>query len=278
MVVFSITDVTTFVIRLVVFFLVVGVLIFLFVSLGEISRGSELERKLNELGEAMLTSEFTTARAVFDPMKPSPSLGGRSMYDINNSDVEPMGVCNYMATFEFLRYSASKGGFERAYVFGIVPNHHESGAQSREWAIWMNETGGIVPGRMRITLSSGPFARFACAVKRAAAYKAPTSIEFSFQDICGVGSPQGCNARYSGGVLCTERTIGGPPQERCREIGIEMNGPSAFSAWHHTVSIFPVKDVPGAIDRCPSPTTFQNETEREQYAVKKVVICETHED
>ncbi|MEM7813896.1 MAG: hypothetical protein QW548_03295 [Candidatus Aenigmatarchaeota archaeon] len=278
MAVFSIVDVKMFVIRLVVFFLVLGVLIFMFTALGEITKGSELERKLNELGEAMLTSEFTVARAVFDPQKKMQiaGLGARSITDLSNEKIEPLRICGYLAQFEFLRYDAKKEDFVRISSFGGGIDYPRA---VRDWTVWINGTDGLAPGIMRIALSGGGFARLACAVEQAVAHKTPTSVNVSFEDICGVGLLQGCSMSYYDKTLCARRETRGQPSEYCRYIGIELSGSTTeFSSRHHTVSIFPIKDVAGASEACPSPTTFQSDDERKQFGIKKVVICETHSD
>ena len=230
--VFSIIDVKMFVIRLFVFFVVLGILLFMFAALGDISRGSELERKLNELGEAMLSSEFTIARGVFDPFKRSPSVGG-NMYGVDKTAIEPLRLCSNPATFEFKILEG--GEYKSKWKFGYTPSMELTmRSTSREWNVWIkNDRGDIVPGLMRIRLwipffthdpTTGPIKSgrtgsveiidVSCGISSAWALKREEVAEFycTFYD--------GCSISASDKSVCFVGLDGTPGE--CRYIGADI--------------------------------------------------------
>jgi hypothetical protein len=231
-VVFSIVDVQMFIIRIVVFFLVLGLLIGMFVALGEITRGTELDRKLNELGESMLSSEFTIARAVFDPRQQSPSVGS-DFYGLRNSVTEPLRFCRNPATFEFLILEG--GEYKSKWKFGYTNPYAKLESIKRDWNVWIkNDRGDIVPGIMRITLWSPPFdhdtttgkitgirAAFqgeiidlSCAVSSAWTLKREEVAEFFCNDIGG------CQIYPDGEKVCYADLEGNVKE--CRYIGANV--------------------------------------------------------
>lgn len=271
MVVFSIVDVKMFVIRLVVFFLVLGLLLTMFTALGAISLGSEAERKLNELGEAMLSSEFTVARAIFDPLKPVPRLGNRTITDLNVTTIEPLHVCEHFAYFEF--FIREGGKLTKKYSFGVRGGMELA---SREWPVWFVQDGSVTAGIMRITLGTDAiglvgelgFDDLTCAIERAWLYKRPFNVTAR---ICP--GDYECSIWYDEPLLILEQYVYGPPITKQRHVEIAVR-PETIEAGTRDITVFPIKEVPGASYVCPNPTTFENDSDRFAYAVDRVILCD----
>jgi len=274
--VFSPIDVKMFVIRLVVFFAVLGILLMLFGVLSEIVHTNEINRKLNALGEAMLGSEFTVARAVFDPRKavqipgPAKNVLAVSMADLDGSAIVPLHFCNVFAFFEFLTYDTAKEKFVHAYGFGVPPKFFMNVLAIRDWPVWLkNADGDIAPGIMRITLGDDgelDFLEMACGIEQAWLYKQPVNMSV------GLCKLRECELRYENGILCLIY-YGIDEYAACRFMRfIPLAEPELWWAVHD-ITIYPVKDVAGASDACP-PTTFTSDADRTQYNASKIVICD----
>jgi len=282
MVAFSPIDLQLFVIRLVVFFLVLGVLMGMFVALGEIGRGSTTDRKLNELGEAMLSSDFATAFATFDPQKSVridlPGLKSLSMTDLNGGNVEPLRFCEYFAEFEFFT-----SGSTLAYSFGGRGGNELA---KRDWQVWIKTGGDIIPATMRITLYSSrasppitePLQELFCAIEMARASKAP--VEMNSAIVCPADID--CKLTYdnNSGVLTLAQNLGFGEAVfgvegtiyASRYFGIDVKS-DTLSHGERDVTIYPVPKVQNANYNCPSPTTFLTDVDRSK-DVDRVVICD----
>lgn len=271
MAVFSIIDVKMFILRVVIFFLVLGLMLMMFVALGEITKGSELDRKLNEIGESMLGSDFTIARAVFDPNKPAfiQGLGYRSMVDINRTEVEPLHYCDYLVQFSFSVRQGDK--FVEKYKFGASDNA-VSGGSERKWTIWMKTTNGIIPAVMDIKLNERFVTALSCAIERVWLYKVPITVS----GMCAFS--QLIFLDYStNGTLCVTCESGSGYNLHSDTYCKYLNGAPLtvpfIKMGTRNFAIYPIKGVQKANETCESPTTFQNDIERNTYNVSKIIIC-----
>ena len=273
-----IVDVKMFIIRLVVFFMVMGILVSLFVALGELDKTSGDARRLNELGESMLGSDFTIARGIFDPQKQVSivGVGNRSFIDLNNSLIEPVSFCDALTCTEFLVFDTNTQKYSSAYEFGACGALSATATQ-RDWTVWMKTNSGVSPAIMRLTMgkdsNAGYFTALTCAIENAGRYKTVYKTGYVARQ-CGP-SYVGCKVTYdnASGNICVEDFV-----PRCRHIGNVAVISRPLETGSRNIAIYPIQDVPNAVDTCTSPPDFTNTpttfgTDKSK-DVKEIILCD----
>ncbi|GEM_PF-3269911 len=253
--IFSIVEVKFFVMRLVVFFVFVGLLIVLFIGAVEITKTSEDERAANSIAETLMASSLAETKGVFTL---TGKIGEFSIIDLSGTNLELPRYCNYGTLFTLEELQGQRRRWSWGYGNG-------NALSTKKYIVWMKDGPATRQSLLSIALRRDQLTQFSCSIERAFAYK--QIQEFDIR--CDSGE---CFYFRQDQNFCTSS---GANPETCRwlpQIPIEE-----FNiAGSEKIYVVPIKE--GGDSSCPGrgaiPTgAFRTDDDRKNFNVDRIAFC-----
>ena len=254
--IFSISEVTIFVIRLVIFFVFVALLLIIFVGFAEVTQTSEDQRKANNMAEALMTSSLTEAKAVFDLTK---EIGGFTLDDLNGNNIELPRLCNTGTEFVLEELT----GERRRWRWGYSS---VADSTTKRYVAWTSEGSGRHHALLTVSVTDDQITQFTCAIERANLLKETQEFDLD----CGAAT---CSVFRQDQDLCIRQGTAGRPA--CRWFPRISFEDFTLDTDRAQLYIVPIKE--GGDSSClrgqiPSGA-FRTDEERANNDVDRIAFC-----
>jgi hypothetical protein len=250
--IFSPVNLVTFVLRLVLFFVFIGLLILIFIGFQEIAVTSEDSRAANSLAESLMASSLTEGKAVFSL---AGKMGGFSLDDLNGNNVELPRYCDYGALFKLRRLRDGKE-WKWGYAAAESP-------EAKKYLAWVKD-GSTEHALLSVSIKRDQVTQLACAIERAYAFKDVQEFELQCHSSTCIYARQDQN-------FCISQAA----EQACRWLpDIPIEGFS-FESVSSKIYVVPIKR--GGSSSCargevPSGA-FRTAEDRANFDVEKIAFC-----